>query len=74
VTVASIDRMKYPLPGKPLLPVLPFVNISKDRSRNFFATGERGIITALFQGAGVFVISRSSAFRQGEAGKGQAGE
>ena len=36
--VASLDRMAFPLPDKPSIAVLPFVNMTDDPARNLSAT------------------------------------
>jgi len=37
--VASKEKMAFPLPDKPSIAVLPFVNMSRDPSRSSSATG-----------------------------------
>src|SRR5262249_20162886 len=52
-----------PLPDKPSIAVLPFVNISKDPEQDYFADGmAEDIITALSQCSWLFVIARNSSF------------
>jgi len=61
--VASVDRMKYPLPDKPSIAVLPFVNMSEDARQEFFSGGlTEEIITALSKSPHLFVIARHSTF------------
>ena len=61
--VASIDRMKYPLPDLPSIAVLPFVNISEDPKQEFICDGmTESIITALSKVPRLFVIARNSTF------------
>jgi adenylate cyclase len=63
VETASIERMALPLPDKPSIAVLPFANMSDDPKQDYFADGMTdGVITALSQVAGLFVISRNSTF------------
>jgi adenylate cyclase len=52
-----------PLPGKPSLVVLPFVNLDMNREQDHFADGlTMDIITALVQIPSLFLISDSTAF------------
>jgi len=63
IPVASIDRMKYPLPDEPSIAVLPFVNMSGDPRQEFLCDGmTEAIITALSKVAELFVIARNSTF------------
>jgi TolB-like protein/class 3 adenylate cyclase/Flp pilus assembly protein TadD len=58
---ASIDRMAYPLPGRPSIAVLPFENYSDNAKLDFFASGLTEDLTAsLSKEPDLFVISRSS--------------
>jgi adenylate cyclase len=60
---ASKEKMAYPLPDKPSIAVLPFVNISEDPKQEFFCDGiTEEIITALSRVPNLFVISRESTF------------
>ncbi len=59
----SVERMAYPLPDKPSIVVLPFTNMSKDPSQEYFVDGmTEDLITDLAKISGLFVISRNSAF------------
>jgi TolB-like protein len=52
-----------PLPDKPSIAVLPFVNMSDDPQQEYFADGmAEEIITALSRCGWLFVIARSSSF------------
>jgi TolB-like protein/class 3 adenylate cyclase/rhodanese-related sulfurtransferase len=60
---ASLDRMAYPLPGKPSIAVLPFTNMSADPEQEYFADGiTEDLITDLSKLSGLFVIARNSSF------------
>jgi TolB-like protein/Tfp pilus assembly protein PilF len=55
--------MAFPLPDKPSIAVLPFVNMSEDPKQEFFVDGmTEEIITALSKGPNLFVIARESTF------------
>jgi len=60
---ASKDKMAFPLPDKPSIAVLPFVNMSDDKSQEYLADGiTENIISALSQVPDLFVIARNSTF------------
>ncbi len=60
---ASVERMAFPLPDKPSIAVLPFVNMSGDPEQEFFADGmTEDLITDLSKISGLFVIARNSTF------------
>jgi adenylate cyclase len=63
VEVASKEKMAFPLPDKPSIAVLPFVNMSGDKEQEYFSDGiTEEIITALSKVPHLFVISRQSTF------------
>ena len=56
-------RKALPLPSKPSIAVLPFVNVSNDPEQETFADGlTEDLITDLSRTAELFVIARNSAF------------
>jgi adenylate cyclase len=60
---ASKDKMAFPLPDKPSIAVLPFVNMSGDPKQEFLCDGmTEAIITALSKVPRMFVIARDSTF------------
>ena len=63
VEVASKDKMAFPLPDKPSIAVLPFVNMSGDPKKDYLSDGlTEEIINALTKLPQVFVIARTSSF------------
>jgi TolB-like protein/class 3 adenylate cyclase len=60
---ASKEKMAFPLPDKPSIAVLPFVNMGGDPEQAYFADGmTEDLITDLSKVAGLFVIARNSTF------------
>jgi len=60
---ASPEKMAFPLPDKPSIAVLPFVNMSGDPEQEYFSDGmTEEIITALSKVPRLFVIARNSTF------------
>jgi adenylate cyclase len=63
VEVASVEKMAFPLPDKPSIAVLPFVNMSDDPKQEYFCDGiTEEIISALSSVPKLFVIARNSTF------------
>jgi adenylate cyclase len=63
IPIASLDRMKYPLPDNPSIAVIPFANMSGDPKQEFLSDGiTESIITALSKVPRLFVIARNSTF------------
>ena len=60
---AVLAGMAFPLPDKPSIAVLPFVNMSADPEQEYFSDGiTEDIITNLSKVSGLLVISRNSSF------------
>jgi len=63
VEVVSKEKMAFPLPDKPSIAVLPFVNVSGDPKEDYFSDGlTEQIITTLSSYPRLFVIARQSSF------------
>jgi adenylate cyclase len=61
--VASKEKMAFPLPDKPSIAVLPFVNMSGSSEQEYFCDGITDqIITSLSMIPRLFVIARNSTF------------
>jgi TolB-like protein/DNA-binding SARP family transcriptional activator len=60
--VVDLKRMSFPLPEKPSIAILPFINVNGDPSDDLFIDGiTEGITTALSMVSEMFVIARNSA-------------
>jgi len=63
VEIAPKEKMASPLPEKPSIAVLPFVNMNKDPEQEFFSDGMIDeIITTLSKSPFLFVAARTSTF------------
>lgn len=61
--LASEQHSDLPLPDKPSIAVLPFINMSGDPEQEYFSDGiTEDIITALSRSPWLFVIARNSTF------------
>ncbi|SHL91716.1 TolB amino-terminal domain-containing protein [Bradyrhizobium lablabi] len=61
--VAEASRPALPLPDRPAIAVLPFINMSGDPEQEYFSDGiSEDIITALSKLRWFFVIARNSSF------------
>ncbi len=61
--LADAKRKSLPLPDKPSIAVLPFVNLGNDPEQEAFADGlTEDLITDLSRSPGLFVIARNSTF------------
>jgi TolB-like protein/Tfp pilus assembly protein PilF len=59
---ASVEKMTFPLPEKPSIAVLPFVNMTGDPNQEYLADGiSENITTALSKIPDIFVIDQHSA-------------
>jgi adenylate cyclase len=59
---ASVEKMAFPLPEKPSIAVLPFVNMTGDPNQEYLADGiSENITTALSKIPDIFVIDQHSA-------------
>ena len=61
---ASRQQMAFPLPDKPSIAVMPFLNMTGDQNQDFFCEGlSESLITALSKVPQLFVIARDSTIR-----------
>lgn len=66
--VASVCQ-SLPLPAKPSIAILPFVNLSGDTAQDYFADGLRlDIQSALVKASGLFLIAPNTVARYRDAG------
>lgn len=66
-TPVATNRLAYPLPDKPSVAVLPFINVSGDKDHDHLAEGlTDDLITELSKVSGLFVIARHSVFALSE--------
>ena len=64
VEKASKQQMAFPLPDKPSIAVMPFLNLTGEPSQDVFCDGlSESLITALSKVPQLFVIARDSTFR-----------
>ncbi len=64
VEKASRQQMAFPLPDKPSIAVLPFLNLSGEPNQDFFCDGlSESLIMALSKVPQLFVIAQDSTFR-----------
>jgi adenylate cyclase len=60
---ARVDKMAFPLPDRPSIAVLPFVNMSEEKEQEYFSDGmTEDLITDLSKISGFLVIARNSTF------------
>lgn len=58
-----VERFAYPLPDKPSIAVLPFIDVGSDADKDHLAEGlTDDLITELSKVSGLFVIARHSVF------------
>jgi adenylate cyclase len=63
MAVARVEKMAFPLPDKPSIAVLPFVNLNNDPKEDYISDGlTEQIITSLSSFGRLFVIARNSTF------------
>ena len=70
-SMAPVHSPELPLPDKPSIAVLPFINMSGDQEQEYFSDGiTDDLITDLSRLPGLFVIARDSTFTyKGKAAK-----
>lgn len=71
VQTSTQQRIAYPLPDKPSVAVLPFINVTGNKDQDHLAQGlTDDLITQLSKVSGLFVIARHSVFAVAGAGAG----
>jgi adenylate cyclase len=61
--IGTPESVGLPLPDRPSVAVLPFVNLTQDPAQEYFSDGvTEDLITGLSKVSGLFVIARNSAF------------
>jgi TolB-like protein/class 3 adenylate cyclase len=59
----SVEQMRFPLPNKPSIAVLPFANLNQDPKQEYFSDGiTNDIITDLSKFASLYVSSSNTVF------------
>jgi adenylate cyclase len=62
-SIAAVQSTELPLPDKPSIAVLPFINMTRDQEQEYFSDGiTDDLITDLSRLPGLFVIARDSTF------------
>jgi adenylate cyclase len=65
-----LERFAYPLPDKPSIAVLPFINVGGEEEQDHLAMGMTDdLITELSKVGGLFVIARHSVFALGDTAR-----
>ncbi len=66
----AFERFAYPLPDKPSIAVLPFINVGSEEEQDHLSMGMTDdLITELSKVGGLFVIARHSVFALGDTGR-----
>ena len=67
---STVERFAYPLPDKPSIAVLPFINVGGEEEQDHLSMGlTDDLITELSKVGGLFVIARHSVFALGDTAK-----
>jgi adenylate cyclase len=63
IAPVSVEQMRFPLPNKPSIAVLPFANLSADRKQEYFSDGiTNDIITDLSKFSSLYVSASNTVF------------